>query len=350
MSDIYIRQRDNLLYEQLVYTGNFFQPISFDMVSYNADTVVRHESGSLDDMLHAISDRHVDWLAISGLSDLPSLEPVLQYLDINRLWMQDILNTRHIAKIDVDRDSILVVMDYFFYTDSDPRLQKEHLAIVFKPNLVVTFQESDTFRFRSIWNAIDNPQVKLRRKDADYLFNMLISNIVNNYLMELDRQRMMLMDIEEAMLENRLDEESARRMQLLRRNFLLLRKNILPMRGELSHLDDSDLINDANRLYFVDTHDHIEQVFQLIDSEQAIITSLTDYYNTANDQRLNHIVGRLTILSAIFIPLTFMAGIWGMNFKYMPELDCHYGYFIAIASMVAVAVGVVIYFKVKKWL
>ena len=157
--------------------------------------------------------------------------------------------------------------------------------------------------------------------------------------------------VEEQLLDDVTDNvELSRKLQIIRKSFLFFRKNVSPLRGEFSHLENSQHIKSSNKIYFVDTHDHLGQVFQLLDSEQAIITSLADYISTANEQRTNSIISRLTILSAVFIPLTFMAGVWGMNFKYMPELDYRWGYLIAISSMLLIGVIVFIYFRIKKWL
>ena len=349
MKKHYIRQQDNLLYEKLLYTGEFHQPSNFTFVVYDKKTV-SHDSFDDETELSSFIDKPgVKWLAVEGLADTERLDVLFQMLDIDRLWMQDIVNARHIAKIDLLDDDVLVVMDYFYRSDSV--LQKEHIAIILRKNMVITFQETPNPRFSTIFKALHDPKVKLRHSGADYLFNIILSSVVDSYLIELDQQRLELIDIEEQLLDDATDNvELSRKLQIIRKSFLFFRKNVSPLRGEFSHLENSQHIKSSNKIYFIDTHDHLGQVFQLLDSEQAIITSLADYISTANEQRTNSIISRLTILSALFIPLTFMAGVWGMNFKYMPELDYQWGYLIAMSSMLLIAVIVIIYFRIKKWL
>lgn len=344
------RQRDNLLYETLLYTGDHHQPTSYSMVSYTADAYTRYSTSDVDQLIANISPDAVNWISVAGLSDLASLERLFAHFDIDRLWMQDIVNTRHIAKIDVADDDLLAVMDYFARS-GDETFAREHIAMLLVANTVVTFQEPATPRFPSIDRAVEDSQIKLRHEGAAYLFNILLSSIVDNYLIELDLQRERLLDIEASLLSDDVPyDDLSRRLQTIRRQFLTLRRSVLPLRGELAHLRQSAVIDHDAEPYIADTHDHLEQVFQMIDSEQALISSIYDFLVTANDQRLNRIVGRLTILSAVFIPLTFMAGVWGMNFSAMPELTMRWGYPTALLSMLVVAIAVVVYFKYKKWL
>ncbi len=349
MKKQYIRQQDNLLYEKLIYTGEFHQSSKFTFVVYDKKNVFCDSFNNVPELSSFIDKPGVKWLAIEGLADTESLETLFQMLDIDRLWMQDIVNSRHIAKIDLLDDDILVVLDYFYRFDSI--LQKEHIAIVLKKNMVITFQETPSPRFSTVLKALYDPKVKLRHSGADYLFNIILSSIIDSYLLELDEQRLELIYIEEQLLDDATDNvELSRSLQIIRKSYLFFRKNILPLRGEFFHLENSQHIKSSSKIYFVDTQDHLGQVFQLLDSEQAVITSLTDYISTANEQRTNSIISRLTILSAIFIPLTFMVGVWGMNFKYMPELDYRWGYLVALLSMLLIGVLVIVYFRIKKWL
>lgn len=348
----YKRQRDNLLYEKLMYTGEYRQATHYTIIWYDGDHYTSRQYSDAEELTSAVRADGVNWISVCGLSDLSNLEKLFVYFDIDRLWMQDIVNTRHIAKIDEAEGDVLAVADYFYRTTADDvsSLSKEHLAILMKGNVVVTFQETACSRFGTIEKAVEDRQLKLRHQNSGYLFNLLLSTIVDGYLVELDYQREALLDAESEMLAHDISEDMGRSLQQMRSDFLAFRKNVLPLRGEFVHLRETSVAGDDNFIYYTDTHDHLEQVFQMIESEQALIASLYDFFVTANDQRLNRIVSRLTILSAVFIPLTFMAGIWGMNFSVMPELSFRWGYPIALLSMALVAAGVLVYFKWKKWL
>lgn len=348
----YKRQRDNLLYENLLYTGDFHQPAVFNFVWYDNDSYDVSSFSEVEGLIAGIRPNGVNWITVCGLSDLVQLERLFEFFDIDRLWMQDIVNTRHIAKIDETEGDVLAVLDYFHRSGEglERKLAKEHLALLVKGNVVVTFQESGKSRFANIEKAVADSHLKLRKQGVGYLFNLLLSSIVDGYLMELDFQRETLFEIESDMLQNSVSENMGRHLQQIRRDFLSFRKNVMPLRGEMVHLRETAIAETDNLMYLTDTHDHIEQVFQMVESEQALISSLFDFFVTATDQRLNRIVGRLTVLSAVFIPITFMAGVWGMNFSVMPELSYKWGYPVALLSMAVVAIGVLVYFKIKKWL
>ena len=149
--------------------------------------------------------------------------------------------------------------------------------------------------------------------------------------------------------DNTRPSDIGRDIQRVRKDYMLLRKNLLPLREEFATLSESPLIKAANKIYYKDTFDHLLQVLQLIDNAKESITALVDLYLANNDLRMNHIMSRLTVLSAVFIPLTFLVGVWGMNFRHMPELEWTYGYLFAWVVMIVVAGAVVWWLWRKKW-
>ena len=345
------RQRDNLLYETLQYTGNFELGTTFELISYNAHQVKHSCYKDIEALIESIQTDHINWIIVKGLSETEKISSLGKKLKISNLWMQDILSTRDIAKVEKQSKQLLTIIDHFFYND-DRMLMKQHCSLVLTPQAIVWFQESSNGLFNEIIKAINGNKGKVRIKTVDYLYNLLISTIIDSYLILFDEQRDILVDMEDRLMDFS-DEPTniGRNIQFVRKEFLLMRKSIMPLREPLRKFIESDspLILQENKTYFLDTLDHMHQVFQLIDNNKEMITSLVDLYMANNDHRLNKIMSRLTVISVIFIPLTFMAGIWGMNYVNMPELQWKYGYLFAWGSIFTVAIIIIIILKRKKW-
>lgn len=345
----HLRQRNNLLYEQLQYTGNYTESTHFELIVFDAHTIHRHTADQ-PTVSDNIDPAKTNWLCVRGLCDTAKLQPLCAKLQIPTLWMQDILNTHHLSKIETLGDTILTILDVFSGNTSS-EATKERISLILKPGLVISFQETPNDLFTDITNAITNNEGKVRSQTADYLYNLLFSNIVNGYLGILDIQREQMLDMENRLME--FDDEKpkdiGRDIQMVRNDYIQLRRNLLPLRENFAILTESTQVKAANKIYYKDTFDHLLQVFQLIDSTKENITALVDLYLANNDLRMNRIMSRLTVLSAIFIPITFLAGVWGMNFRIMPELDWQYGYLLAWGSMLIVAGAVTWWLWRKHW-
>ncbi len=344
-------QQDNLLFEELRYVGTYDVATECELISFNQDNDGVTTVAGQDEILRCLDDGRVHWLSVRGLTDVKRINAIMEHLGVSYLWRQDILNGRHMAKVETVSDMVLVLMNRL-NGGRDGTMGKEHIALLLLKDTVVSFQESHDDHFREIRAAILGRQSVAVRHSADYLLNLLMSCIVDNYMNVLDAHREQWMDIEEELIDFNGQEGFNSRIQRMRKDYLFIRRNIKPLQTQMQPLlmRQSDVLKPSNTPYFRDTNDHLMQVFQILDSLDGIIASVVDMYMATNDMRLNRIVGRLTVLSAVFIPLTFMAGIWGMNFRAMPELEWPYGYPVALLSMVAVAVSVLIYFKVKRWI
>jgi magnesium/cobalt transport protein CorA len=227
--------------------------------------------------------------------------------------MQDVLNTRHIAKIEEIEHGFLTVLDVFSYNDHHT-LDKEHVSLLMKKGVIISFQESQVDLFSEIRKALLTNTGKVRSESADYLYDLLFSSIIDSYLAILDVQRDQMLDMEDKLMEFGNDHVAVgRSIQLVRKDYMLLRKNLWPLRSDFVILLESHHVKATNKIYYKDTRDHMFQVFQLIDNAKETITALVDLYLANNDLRMNQIMSRLTVLSAIFIPLTFLVGVSGLN-------------------------------------
>ncbi|MDD3405340.1 MAG: magnesium/cobalt transporter CorA [Sphingobacteriia bacterium] len=345
-----IRQHDNLLYETLQYTGNVVIETLFTITTFDAKTVDKHNYHTVSDVIKAIDDNKTNWICVQGLADTKKIEKLCSALNVPVLWAQDILNVRHISKIEFSQQKILTILDIFGSNIGEP-LGKEHISLLLMPNTVVSFQETTNNYFQHIQEAIMANSGQVRHQNTDYLYNLLLSRVVDNYLAILDHQRDEMLTMEDTLMEFTGNHTNVGRdIQNTRKDYLLLRKNILPLCSEFHKLlKDAPLIIPSNHIYYKDTYDHLEQVAQLIENAKENIAALVDLYMANNDLRMNHIMSRLTVLSAIFIPLTFLVGVWGMNFKFMPELNWTYGYLFAWGTMAITAIGVIIWLWRQKW-
>ncbi|MDR2963075.1 MAG: magnesium/cobalt transporter CorA [Bacteroidales bacterium] len=341
---------NNLLQEDLVYVGDHESPTTVTRFCFNKE-VCEEETQSADKLECDLSGEKVTWLQIKGLSDTATIEKICTHFEIPYLTIQDILNTQHIAKIEYVTNVIFVVSDLFSYSEKN-ELQDEHLCVVLGKNFVLTFQESSTAYFTAVENAIHNKQGRIVQKGADYLFNILISVVVDKYLEILEYQQNMLLDMEDTLMEFKsLPSEANASIHNYRRDYFALKKSLFPLKEQFKQLllwDDS-LIEPDNHMYFHDTHDHLQQASMIIEGNRETIASILELYLANNDLRMNHIMKQLTIVASIFIPLSFLVGVWGMNFEIMPELHLRYGYLFAWIIMIIIGVGCYIYFKKKKW-
>ncbi|MGN0187011.1 MAG: magnesium/cobalt transporter CorA [Paludibacteraceae bacterium] len=346
----HIRRRNNLLYEQLQYNGEKRIGTQFELLVFDKTDARHFASDSLNDIADHIDQSKANWLCINGLSDVEKIESLNTRFDISILWLQDILNTHHIAKIEEQHNALLTITEVYTQTGTNP-LDKEHVSVLLQQGCVFSFQESHTPLFEPIADAIRNNKGHVRQHSADYLYNLLLSHIIDGYLSILDQQRDRILDMENILMEfdNTRPSGIGRDIQMVRKDYMLLRKNLLPLREQFATLTESHQIKTANKIYYKDTFDHLLQVLQLIDNAKESITALVDLYLANNDLRMNHIMSRLTVLSAVFIPLTFLVGVWGMNFRYMPELEWPYGYLVAWGIMILVSGAVIWWLWRKKW-
>jgi magnesium transporter len=215
-------------------------------------------------------------------------------------------------------------------------------------NWILSFEEGNSPRYQQVRQVLETNSDTLRKQQADYLFNLLISMVVDTYFDVIEQQQDHLMELEDQLMDFKsVLKDAGAHIQTFRKDYIRLKKSILPFResfGSLLMLA-TNRMTEGSRRYYHDTYDHIQQVLLMLDANREILASLVDMYLANNDLRMNHIMKQLTVIATIFIPLTFLAGIWGMNFKHMPELEWVYGYPAAWILMLLIGVGLYIHFK-----
>lgn len=294
------------------------------------------------------------WLDIVGLGDIGFLEEVGRIFDVNPLALEDINNTNQRPKVDIYGNHALVFMHM---TDGEHVSSKEQLAILFDKKHVVTFQERPGDCLDPVRKRLPHPQGRMRRSGAAYLVYALIDTVIDHYFPLLERIGDQLETLEGEITSDPQPNEVAR-LHELKRELLIVKRAVWPTREMLGALtrDDSDLVPAAVHLYLRDTYDHAVQLIDIVETYRELSSGLLDLYLSSVSTKMNEVMKVLTIVATIFIPLTFLAGIWGMNFDpaaspwNMPELSAYYGYPLALLSMAVTGLGLVFYFRWKKWL
>ena len=216
---------------------------------------------------------------------------------------------------------------------------------------VLTFQERDNDFFDEVMRAIRNNVLKIRTRQSDYLFSVLLNGLITGYMSVAAAISDGLEELESALLADTGDRDIGVQMQELRRDYMQLKRTVLPLKEQYSRLfrSDSSLLHRVYRPFFNDVNDHLLNVAQNIDICRETLSSLMDLYISNNDLRMNDIMKRLTVVSTIFIPLAFLVGVWGMNFRNMPELEWEHGYILAWGVMIVIGFVTYLFFRTKKW-
>jgi len=292
----------------------------------------------------------VNWLNVDGIHDSELINEFQHEFDLDHLLLEDVTNTNQRPKVEEYEDYLFLSLKMIFLKD-DNRVENEQVSLVLGPDYVISFQEKTGDVFSQIRERIHSVKGQIRTKKNDYLFYALVDSIIDNYFIVIEQIGNDLEDLEDEIFSNP-TQASLEKIQEKKVLLLSLRRAIYPLRESLNKLirDKNPLIQDKNMKYFSDIYDHAIQIIDVIESYREVVNGLKDSYLSSLSFRMNQIMQVLTITASIFIPLTFIAGVYGMNFDHMPELHLTYGYFYFWGLVILMAIGLVIYFKRKKWL
>ena len=293
----------------------------------------------------------VTWINIDGLHQLDIIEKVGQHFNVHPLVLEDIVNTGQRPKTEEFEDLIFVVLKMLHYDENSEKITSEQFSLVLGPNFLISFQEIQGDVFRTVRERIRKPKTRIRKAGCDYLAYALIDAIVDHYFLILEKLGENIEALEEDLLENP-SPETLQTLHEMKREMIYLRKQIWPIRELINSLvkGESSLINESTSLFFRDIYDHTIQIIDTIESYRDILSGMLDIYLSTLSNKMNEVMKVLTIIATIFIPITFVAGIYGMNFKFMPELEWRWGY-VMVWAIIVVVVGIMIgFFKKKQWL
>jgi magnesium transporter len=293
----------------------------------------------------------VTWINIDGIHQVDIIEKIGRNFDLHPLIQEDIVNTEQRPKIEDFGNYIYIVLKMVYHDENDGDIKIEQVSLILGENFVISFQEKEGDIFNHVRERIRNGKGRIRNMKADYLAYSLLDAVVDNYFFILEKSGEKIEELEDKVVSQP-KPETLQEIHKLKRGMIFLRRSVWPLREVISNLErgESALIQESTRIYLRDVYDHTIQVIDSVETFRDMLSGMHDTYLSSISNRMNEIMKVLTIIATIFIPLTFVAGIYGMNFKFMPELDWRWGYFAVWLIMVAVAVLMIFYFKKKKWL
>lgn len=337
---------------QPLYTGVRTDiPFNISVFSYNSHELIEKENISIEELKNLSASDNFLWVNIEGINHVEQVKLICDFYEIHPLTMEDILSVEQRPQIDESENYLFVALKMLQFDQEKRKTLGEQVSFILRKNMVITFQEKKGDTFEAVRVRLRAGKGRIRNDGSDYLLYALIDTVVDNYFVVLEKFGDELEEIEERiMLQGRKRDFSM--LYELKREMIHIRRSVWPLREVVSKLerDDIKLIKKSTRIYIRDVYDHTIQAIDSVETYRDFISSLSDLYQSVISNKLNEVMKTLTILSAIFIPLTFIAGVYGINFENVPEFSWDYGY--AYFWILIIAVGSVtgIIFKIKKWI
>jgi magnesium transporter len=335
----------------LVHTGIAYESkIHIQLISYSDETFNITESHDINTILPQLNQDKVNWIKITGLHDISQIDKLGIHFSLHPLMLEDVLNTHHLPKTEDYENQIFLTLKELSITSKNNIIEKRQISFILGNSYLISFEEQKSDIFLPIIERIKTKKGKLRMMQNDYLFYALTDIIIDNYLKIVDDMDDDMEQIEEELL-NEKSKLVLKKILHKRKQQLSMKKSVNPLLDEIRklHHSESNLINTKTYIYFQDIIDHLQQINQNLESFREMVSNLTELYLANNDVQMNDVMKRLTVVSTIFIPLTFIVGLYGMNFKNFPELEWKYGYFIIWGIMITIGIGMIIYLKKRKW-
>ncbi|WP_417290133.1 magnesium/cobalt transporter CorA [Corallibacter sp.] len=336
----------------LVYTGEkTSQKLFIESFDFNPDSYNELELKDVEEAFKFKSSDTITWINLNGLNHIDDIEKIGTHYDLHPLILEDIVNTSQRPKIDEYDDYIFLSLKMLHY-DTDENVIIEQVSFVLCENSVLSFQEAEGDVFENVRERIREGKGRIRTSGSDYLLYALIDAIVDHYYIVGETLGNKIEDLEDILFSGQVDESISHQVLRLKKELLKVRRAIFPLREIINRIEKSEhnLIHKKNIQFYRDVYDHIIQLSDSIDIYREMIWSLMDMYMTTISNRMNEVMKVLTIIATIFIPLTFIAGIYGMNFDHMPELHFKNAYYIVWGIMILIFLGMLYYFRKKKWL
>jgi len=336
----------------LVFTGEQkMLEVEITAIYYSQNDYFEEKIIQLDE-LKKISETHqgVVWINIDGVHDENEIEKIGDYFNLHKLTIEDILSIGQRPKLDEYEDYIHLVLKMPII-ENQLIVENEQISFILKNNILLTFQEKTGDVFNDVRKRIKEGKGYVRNKESDYLLYILMDTLVDYYFYILDLFHDKIEVIEDILLNNK-SEKTLYNLHNLRKQNIVLRRSIYPLREVINKFEkiNEPFLKQENKIFIKDLYDHTIQAIDLVDSFRDSSASLLDLYMHNVSNKMNEIMKVLTIMSSIFIPLTFIAGIYGMNFKTMPELEFSYSYYIVLSVMLMISIAMIFYFKRKRWL
>lgn len=333
------------------------EKIKITVIDYDEDEFTEKVVKSVEECFKFKDKDTVTWINIDGLHNVDSIEKLGKNFGVHPLVLEDIVNTNQRPKLEDFEDYIFLVLKMLYTREDDGEVHSEQISMILGKTFVISFQEQDGDIFDNIRDRLRAGKGRIRKMGADYLAYSLMDAIVDNYFIILEKFGETIENMEEDLVANP-DPKTLQDIYSLKRELIFLRKSVWPLREVISGLErlESPLIHNSTGIYLRDVYDHTIQVIDTVETYRDMVSGMLDMYLSSISNRMNEVMKVLTIIATIFIPLTFIAGIYGMNFNSeasplnMPELNWYYGYPAVWTVMLSVGLVMFVYFKKRKWL
>lgn len=338
--------------QEMVFRGKKkMDNIGLRIIDFDESRVDEKSISDVNEIDFYLKTKSITWFNIDGLHDLELLRSIGDKCQLNNLILSDVLETNARPKIHEYKDWIYLSLKVIQYKEENTGFAIENLSIIFNDTMLISFQEKSGTIFEPVRQRIRNHKRTLRSSKTDYLAYALVDTVIDHYLYELSRFGEKIEAIEEVLLENQ-DKKVIEQINLFKKQLNYIRKGIKPAKEMILSLSkmESDFIDKKNEIHFKELVNNFDLASDTLDSYRELLSDQLNVYHMILSSRLNDIMKFLTIFSVIFIPLTFIAGIYGTNFDFIPELHFKFSYFIMLGIMALITTVMLIYFKRKKWL
>lgn len=325
------------------------EKIRLTLIEFNEKEFSEREFFDVSECINNVNPTMVQWINVDGIHDVTIIEKIGKHFNIHPLTLEDIVNTTQRAKFEDYDNYVVSIMKMIYYNG---KLDSEQLSVVLMEGMVISFQEAQGGdAFDLIRMRIRQGKGRVRRMGADYLAYALIDAVVDCYFTILEKIGDNIEILEEELI-NDPSKETMRHLHHMKREMIFVRKAVWPMRELINNMErsETELIKPTTDIYLRDVHDHTIRVIDTVETYRDLLSGMMDIYLSSVSNRMNEVMKVLTIITTIFVPVTFIAGVYGMNFDYMPELHSKWGYPLTWAVMLTVMISLIFYFRRKKWL
>ncbi len=335
-----------------VFTGRKkTERLNAAIMHYGPDRLEETQSHEMEACFPHRDTGDVSWITITGLHDTEKIDALCRHFGIHPLVSEDILNIHQRPKVEIFDDYIFITLKILDFKKDTRHIGIDQVSLILGDGYVLMFQEEQESLFDTLRKRIRESKGRVRRMKSDYLLYAILDIIVDHYFVNLEQISDHIETIEQELISDPAPE-TLNEIYRLKREVLFLRKSVWPLRESVSRLEkaDSPLVTDSIAPYLRDLYDHTIQAIDSIETSRDLLSGMLDLYLSSVSNRMNQVMKMLTIIATIFIPLTFIVGIYGMNFENMPELEWHYAYYAVLGFMFAVAIGMLIWFRRNGWL
>jgi len=326
-------------------------PVRITVMDYDAEHIEERTVGAIEECFPYRDTETVTWINIDGLANTEVIEKIGRHFSIHPIILEDLLNTDQRPKMEDLENYLYLNLKMLMLPEGSKEIRVEHVSLIIGKNYLISFQEDIGDVFDPVRERIRKEGGRVRKSGPDYLAYALIDNIVDNYFVVMEKIEEWVETLEEELVINA-TRESLQKINRLKKDMLFLRKAVWPLREMILALEreESPLIREDTHIYLRDVYDHAIQVIDTLETFRDMVSGMIDIYLSGLSYRMNEIMKVLTLIATIFIPLTFVAGVYGMNFRYMPELGWEYGYYTIWGIMIAIVVIMLVYFRKRQWI